>query len=312
MSYSARNTLVLVIILILTISVTFTYNWYATKQLSTLQGKQETLAQQLHSMIKKNTRDDDGDAILAELEYLKKNTNEQGKFVLKEENSALTFKYLDTLCREFCPSVDFNYKVSPHNEEETVKNNLYTISGNSRMKDFYTFLHHIENQAVLYTIESAEYYHYGSAEQDDRKGYGSRSLAPDNQRIGDSAGTKNNHVSFTLQLQGYQKDSGTRLENINLKKNNQARVKYNCFKPLIHAPTEQSPDRIDIEKVQLIGLTQNQIFVQDADENTYTLVPGDKVAWGHLSRINTKKAYALFKINKIGIVKEKRLYMEKE
>jgi hypothetical protein len=124
-----------------------------------------------------------------------------------------------------------------------------------------------------------------------------------------------NMVSFRMNLRAYfNKDLPQTIENTNLRNLKPQYLVYNPFFKRIHEP-RLDPDQelfANVDYIRIIGMTPEKIFVRTTSEEIIILVPGDKVAYGYLDRIDWEEQSAIFKINRTGVEREQILYMNKE
>jgi len=88
-------------------------------------------------------------------------------------------------------------------------------------------------------------------------------------------------------------------------------ISRNPFYPLIHAVPPNSSGKIDVTRSTLIGVAKDQVFLLDQKKSFRTLAPGDSVYLGILQSISQKNHSATFLLNRGGLIRKKRLFMEK-
>ncbi len=287
MSYSLRNSLILGGLLILVIIGFIIGNSSSVKKLNAIQSSYENNQKLLNELKAAHPDIKDQDLFLQSLKELEDQVQKESKIITRENDPTLTYKYLLDICDNFCPEVKFDFRFNLTGRVETTAYNTYTLNGNASIQALYTFLYQIESQFLLYIIDSIK-------------------LLEETE-----GGVSTGKINFTIVLNAYYEEDAPEFKDIPFRKLKYRNVAYNPFYSRIHAPTpdEEEQGFIDTYSVVMIGLTPDKIFLRDAVARIHVLSPGDKVAYGYLESINWDEQYAVFKLNEIGIIKEKIIYL---
>ena len=288
MSHKLRNTLVLSILLLIVIIGGYFSNRKDAQKLSAKQKSFNSTVQMLEDLQRDNPDMKDEKSIVAALDKMKKEARENYKFILHDDNPTHTFEYLVQLCDKFCPEITFDFKLRGSGKINEVQYNRYELSGIAHINSLFKLTTQLEKQNPLYTIESLI--------------------------ISQEAEGYTDTIDFNLTIQSHFYNQGTEYKESDLKILEFPKIKYNPFYSRIHGPKESVDELkfINLDDAVLIGLNPEKIFVRDEQGIVHILYIGDKVAYGYLSSINWDKQYANFKVNKIGIFQNKKLYIEKE
>ncbi len=287
MPYAIRNSIVLGILLVLFFVGGLLSNSQSVKRLEKIE-KVFSENQQTLSQLKKNYPDlDKTDEIIASLDEMKKRAMEDNKIILKNDNPSQTYQYLIDITETFTPDFNFDFKVAQGGRKGDLPYNSYTLNGSGNIESLHFFLYQVEYQAPLYVIESM--------------------------RISETSVALKDTVDFSMKLNiFYDKKTGTPISEIPFRSFSYSNLVYNPFYSQIHAPIDRSEEDkyININTALIIGLTPDKVFLRDINGLIVTLVPGSRVAYGYLNYINWKQQCAVFKINRIGINQEIKMYLQ--
>ena len=236
--------------------------------------------------------------IIDSLETTKKLAFETSKHIPADDNPTLTYKYLLDICSNHCPGLDFNFALVNSGLEDSVYFNIYGIEGAGILSDIYAFVNQIENQWYLIVVDNFTLSEF--RDSDNRNG-----------RIK----SKVSKVSFSLDLKVYFSTvDGTQPHDIPNRDLEYSNIKYNPFVSRIYEPFVDDKEEkfINIYDAKIVGLTKTKVFIQGVDGHIRTILPGGKVAYGYLDHIDWEGQSVVFKMNEIGVVTEKIMYVEKE
>lgn len=285
MSYKIKNTLFLLVILLIVIFVSILGNSNSVRELKRVRKKHKEL-EKIVTEVRIEVPEESDEQIKDALDKLEK-ALAASKLIVKEDNPTFTYTYLMHVCSNYCPNMTFDFRHVKSAKASNTSYNEYAITGEVDIKSLYTFIYHIENQPKLYTIES---------------------LNIKEQLI------DKNKLNFSLNLRTYFTDSGTELEDIPMKNLKYKNIRYNPFLPRIHKPlrSEKEEKYLNVDTAVLAGLSPKVAFLYDAKGVIKTLEPGNKVAYGYLSRINWEEQSVTFIINRIGIPTKRTISMNKD
>ena len=283
MRYAIRNSLILLALLLFVVLVVVITNAQSNRKLKTLQKSNMESKAQLASLKAANPDMQDQEMFAGNLENLERRVKNESKFISRENTPTSTYKYLLDICDRSCPDLKFDFKYTDNGMVETTMYNSYSIIGEGPLRLLYQFIHQIENQFMLYVIDSIMLTSIDSADKPE------------------------DYVIFTIDLRAYYEDTAIEMEDIPFRNLKHRTISNNPFIARIHGPM---PDEYELNFVNintgiLIGLTVNKAFMQDDKGKIHVLNVGDKVAYGYLDRIEWNEQSAVFKLNEIGIVEEK-------
>jgi len=232
---------------------------------------------------------DKTDEIIASLDEIRKRALEENKVILKNDTPTQTYQYLIDITETFTPDFKFDYKVAESGKKGGVSFNSYNLTGSANIESLHFFIFQIEYQAPLYVIESV--------------------------RISETSVALKDTVDFSMKLNVfYDKKTGTSISEIPFRTFSYVNLPYNPFYSRIHTPLdrEEEDKYLNIITSTLIGLTPDKVFMRDSRGKIVTLVPGSRVAYGYLSYIQWNRQCAVFKINRIGISQDIKMYLSGE
>lgn len=283
MRYAIRNSLILLALLFFVVLVVVVGNARYNSKLKKLQKSNKESNTQLANLKAANPDMQDQEMFAGNLENLERRVKNESKFISRENTPTSTYKYLLDICDRSCPDLKFNFKYTDSGMVETSMYNSYSIIGEAPLRSLYQFIHQIENQFMLYVIDSIMLTGIESADKPE------------------------DYVNFTIDLRAYYEETAIEMEDIPFRNLKYRTISNNPFIARIHGPipVEYELNFVNINNSILIGLTVNKVFMQDNKSKIHVLNVGDKVAYGYLDRIEWNEQSAVFKLNEIGIVKEK-------
>ncbi len=287
MNYALRNTLILSILLVLVILGFLLGNTSSVKKVKVIKSAYENNLKQLNDLKAANPDMENQDLFIQSLKDLEKKVKRESKLIPQKNDPTITYKYLLDICDNFCPDMKFNFIYNKLSKIENISYYSYTIKGIAPVRSFYTFVYQIESQYMLYVIESIKI----------------------NEETKDDISSGN--VSFVIVLNAYFEETATEIGDIPFRKLKYKNVRYDPFYSRIHAPVldEGEQEFLDIYSSGMIGLTPNKVFIKDRIGRIHILEIGDKVAYGTLESINWKEQYATFQLNEIGVIKDRKIYL---
>lgn len=287
MSYKARNTVVLLVLLVIVIIGSIVVNIGNERTLSALNKEYENITkdiEQLQNFMRQVKSEAEMKEILRELQ---EEAIRIRKVIPKYNDPSQTYQYLIRISELYAPDITFDFRTMTGGGKNEASYNEYTISGTSTFESLYNLIYQLENQPLLYTVESLTI-------------TGATSQEPGLIRF-----------SFAIRAY-YDNQNGTELNEIPLHNLMIPQVNSDPFYPKIHSPQEEpQPGLLDIDNITIIGLSPDMVFVQDTEGRIHVLEPQDRVSYGYLDYIDWEKQAAVFKINKIGIPEEITLYLDK-
>ena len=280
MTYAIRNTLILVGLLLFVIISSMLNNYYASKQMNKVKTTLDENIQQLDFLKTANPDMKDQEIFAQSLSELELRVKNESKLLARDNNPTLTYSYLLDICENYCPDMKFDFKFIGNGQVETSFYNDYSVLGVGPLSDYYSFVYQIENQFMLYVIESVRV-----------SGLEDNSEHPDN------------YVYFTMVLRAYYEENMLEVGDIPFRFLEYRTMANNPFIPGIHGPVpdEYEMKFINIYGCDLIGLTLDKAFLLDGNGKIHVLNPGDKVAYGYLDRIDWDRQNAVFTLNETGI-----------
>ena len=287
MNYALRNTLILSVLLVLVILGFLLGNTSSVKKVKVIKSAYENNLKQLNDLKTANPDMENQDLFIQSLKDLEKKVQRESKLIPQKNDPTITYKYLLDICDNFCPDMKFNFIYNRLSKIENISYYSYTIKGIAPVRSFYTFVYQIESQYMLYVIESIKI----------------------NEETKDDISSGN--VSFVIVLNAYFEETATEIGDIPFRKLKYKNVRYDPFYSRIHAPVldEGEQEFLDIYSSEMIGLTPNKVFIKDRIDRIHILEIGDKVAYGTLESINWKEQYATFQLNEIGVIKDRKIYL---
>lgn len=287
MPYAVRNTLILTGLLIIVFLGFFIGNSGSVKKLNTIKISYESNQKQLNDLQAANPDMKDHELFLESLKELEVKVQTESKIIPQKNDPTLTYKYLLDICDNFCPEVKFDFRFTKSGRVENIGYRTYAIFGQATVRALYTFIRQIESQFMLYVIDSVK-------------------LLED---VKDDVST--GKVDFTIMVNAYYEEDSPEVEEVMFRKLKYKQLTYNPFYSRIHGkiPDEEQQRFLDPYRATMIGLSPDKVFLKDSEGRIHVLEKGDKVAYGYLHSINWDIQGAVFKLNEIGVTKEKIIYL---
>jgi type II secretory pathway pseudopilin PulG len=284
MSYALRNTLILIGLLIIVLFISFAGSYNSRKRLDSIRESLEKNKVQLENLRRANPDMKDQDVMVQSLEELELKVKSESKLIAQDNNPTITYAYLLDIVENNCPSLKFDFKYVGSGSIESTRFNSYSIIGTGALNDIYTFIYQLENQFMLYVLESVRLSGVGEDEE-----------------------YPLNYVYFTLVINAFYEENAVDVKDIPFRYLKQKNLVYNPFRARIHGllPDEHEQRFIDINNSRMIGLTPNKVFLLDSRGKIQVLLPGDKIAFGYLDHINWEDQNAVFLMNETGVTKER-------
>ena len=287
MPYAVRNTLILTGLLIIVFLGFLIGNSGSVKKLNAIKTSYENNKKQLNDLQAANPDMKDHELFLASLKELEKKVQTESKIIPQKNDPTLTYKYLLDICDNFCPEVKFDFRFTKSGRIENIGYRTYAIFGQAPVRALYTFIRQIESQFMLYVIDSIK-------------------LIED---VKDDIST--GKADFTILVNAYYEEDSPEVGEVMFRKLKYKQLTYNPFYSRIHGkiPDEEQQRFLDPYRATMIGLSPDKVFLKDAEGRIHVLEKGDKVAYGYLHSINWDVQGAVFKLNEVGVTKEKIIYL---
>ncbi len=283
MPYVLRNTLILVGLLLLVVLLSFLGNFQSAKKMNTIEAELKENRIQLENLRRANPDMKEQDVLVQSMEELERRVKSESKLIAKDNNPTITYAYLLDICENHCPDLKFDFKYVESGQVQSANYNSYSIIGSGLLTDLYTFIYQLENQFMLYIINSIR---LSGVEQEDE-------LPLD-------------YVYFTIVITAFYQEGAVDVEDVPFRYLRYKNLTYHPFMARIHGPIPSAHEKrfIDIEASRMIGLTPDKVFLIDGKGKIQVLVPGDKIAYGYLDHINWDDQNAVFILNQTGVPKE--------
>ncbi len=291
MNYSIKYSIFLSVIFILSIIGFSTLYIPGVLKLKKISQNINSLENEITTLESSNPQLSKISSIEQQLIVLREKKLRNSKVLLIDENSKITYKYLDDLRKKYTPKVSFDFQFENKNDKKIgKKSSIYTVSGNAPIASFYRFLDNIENQRPLYLINRISVDEYADLSED---------------------GEFKDFVAFTFTLEGIKDAKGTPLEKIELRKTIANLSSYNPFKARIYAPIDdiEQAELLDLDSATILSMTEEEVILSDDSGEYFTLAVPDKIAYGFLQKINFQKQFVKFSVNRIGIPENKIIYL---
>ncbi|MCD6176489.1 MAG: hypothetical protein J7K29_01470 [Candidatus Cloacimonetes bacterium] len=287
MNYALRNTVILSILLVLVVLGFLLGNSVSVRKLNDSRTLYENNQKKLDDLVAANPDMNDRDIFIKKLEDLEIKAQRESKLIPIEDNPTITYKYLLDICDNFCQDFKFNFVFNNLSVNEDINFNKYTITGNVPIRSLYSFIYQFEKQYMLYIIESIK-------------------IVEEMEE-----GVLSNNVNFTIVFNAYFQESIHEIGKIPFRKLKYKNLEYSPFYSRIHLPLPDELEKgfLDTSSAGIIGLSANKVFMKDKTGKVHKLKLGDRVAYGTLKSINWKEHYAVFQLNEIGIIKDRKIYL---
>lgn len=224
-------------------------------------------------------RQDLTDTLSAALDSLR----DSPKVVLAEENSRVTYEYLNDLATVDGHHMKFAFVTGKEQVFDRYHTTEYLIEGEAAFRHLYAFLWKLEHYKRLYTIASLDWQEITRTE--------GRDVEPQSL------------VKYRLSVTGYGTGSPWSADRTLVDSAAPEGLHFNPFLPLVRdyiPPNTQ--DLLDVSHAQLQGLADDRAFVVDQHQELLVLRVGDPVYLGMLTEIDKAGRYVEFTLNKGGFI----------
>lgn len=288
MSYALRNSIILFLLLIIIVVVNIINNHSSLDKLNKLERQKDEKIKLLNKLDKLNPDLQRKEEIISEHKKYQEIVSENPKILLNDDTPTLTYDYLTNLSDNHAPGFVFDFIFRESGKVNDTYYNKYKLTGNASVNSIYNFIRQLEKQPPLYKIDDFILHLSGA-----------------NNIYSDT-------LNFTMNLVAYYDINGVRREDIDFRDLSFKNLVQNPFKMQLYDPSKRKypSDQLNVNKLQLIGLTNEKIFLKTDYGSIKTLSEGDKVAFGYLENIDWEEQKAIFKINDIGIYRKKILKLE--
>ena len=203
-----------------------------------------------------------------------------GKFFLTEDNSTITWSYLQSIMNRFNPNYQFDFTVVNRAGEYD-----YTVSGLGSIHDIYAFVSHVEKLGALYTVENVVL--NSSLQESD-------------------TGPPINYVSYNVLLRPWTDRSiGMRLNEQPFRRIQYAPLLRDPMRAAIHLPLRNPLQErfIAYDNLNLVSFGTREAFFTQITGGTEVirLRPMERVAYGYFSHVDERNNRAVFRINRTGL-----------
>jgi len=284
MTNTRRNTVVLSSLLMVIVISTLLYTRHLTKQSKHYKKQNARFSGEI---IVLDDQISNIDSLKRQYAIQQEMIAQQSKLILNEDSPTITFNYLLDVLTWMGRDINFDFAISGK-PQKNVQWNEYVISGKSHFASLVELVNNIEHQRSLITVEEL-------------------SIGNDNIAFSDS-------VSFSMVFRTHYKAGGSDPSSITAKAINGIQANYMLFKSRIfeNARSVSEDSRfIDLDKVVLIGLTDNRVFLRDSQGIIRILSIGDRVAFGYLNAINLNEGKAVFRVDTYGVPEDKTLFIRR-
>ena len=200
-----------------------------------------------------------------------------GKFFLVEDNSMITWPYLQNIINRFNQNFQFDFAVVTSGAEQY----SYTVSGSSSIHDIYAFISHIERLGALYTIETLTF----------------------SQVFRESDTGPENIVNYNISIRPWIDTAiGKSLGEQPFRRIQYSPLLRDPMRPSIHPPmwNPSQEQFIAYEDLQFVSFSSGQAYFI-LDNTIVTLRPMQRVAYGYFSHVEESNSRAVFRINRTGL-----------
>lgn len=283
MPYALRNTLILVGLLVVVVLFSFINNYQSAKKMNSIKARLNENQSQLDNLRRANPDMKDQDILVKSLEELERRVKSESKLIAQDNNPTITYAYLLDICENYCPDLKFDFKYVESGQIETTQYNSYSLIGSGSLASIYTFIYQLENQFMLYLLDSIR---LSGVEADEE-------LPLD-------------YVYFSMVIKAFYEENSVDVKDIPFRYLKYKNLSYHPFMPRIHAPLPDVHEEryLSIYSSRMIGLTPDKVFLIDQDGKIQVVVPGDKIAYGYLDRINWEDQNAVFIMSETGVAQE--------
>jgi hypothetical protein len=160
----------------------------------------------------------------------------------------------------------------------------FRIKGNGEFEDVVKLIDNLENARNLYKVKNA------------------------NLKVGtstDEVGRVNYHIFFDIEVEAYftnDENFSIPVRPANLNEHTNMR---NFFNPLIYSDIPPNYDGLmEVDGASLLAIIPDGAFIVDKNGNSYTLLEGDEVYLGVLTKIDQENKICEFLLNRGGIIEQ--------
>lgn len=188
--------------------------------------------------------------------------------------------------------LDINIDKIASEEKNNLRIDRFKISGNGKFKDLFSLMNLFESSPEIYKVVLQEI---------------NQTFAPNEK------GKLDEKVTFTFNLENiYTTSPEFNLDTL-INRKDQAFLTYvsDFFTSLIKLDIPPNDEGLfEVEGAKLIAIMPDAVYLLDKKGNSYTLVEGDEVYLGYLTKINYDKHSCEFLLNKGGILERITLELE--
>ncbi|RKY89670.1 hypothetical protein DRQ09_00930 [candidate division KSB1 bacterium] len=289
MSYGKRNSMIFLILLIIVSMGGFLSLYFGeTKKIRNLVKIQKIKENEL---IKARKITATRSNVEENLKKLREAWLVRKKYILEKENSVLIFRLLNVLASTKDSFISINIDYLGAKEEGDVGICTYILYGSGDFRRLRSFIWKLENFPVLIRIKS---------------------LSINNKEdVRPESGKIKYLVKFDMVIETFYSEIAGKNR---VSYNYAGQYKYfvfNPFRPLIRKTLPPNTEKlVEIDKVKLIGISGNKIFLKNENGELKMLNLGDKVYLGRLTAIDHQKNRAEFLLNIGGIIEKRFLEIE--
>lgn len=285
MTNTQRNTTVLSVLLTIIIIVGALIVNKQKKQVDTLRTKNSEFVENIAKFDKILAMKDKIDRDYNELKLM---LAQQSKVIAQTDTPAITYNYLLQILKWLGHNINFNFSISANKSTDTTWNE-YVLSGISDYRLVESFIKQLEYQRVLLTLEEIT--------------------------IDGTTSSISDSVAFSIVFRTHISPDGALVDIIQQKDVPNYKSSFVAFRPRMYnipSDTDDDPSLVKIDKVKLIGITENRVFLRDDRGLIHILSVGDRVSSGYLYSINPTQEKVVFRLNLFGSTEDKTLYLMRE
>ena len=291
MSYSLRNTLLLLCMLII-IAAGGTYKIsYRYRQITA--GLEQQLEDRNGELEMLRAHNNNYDRVEARLYTAQSTWQTMHKRVYNEENSSVSFAYLNKFASQPDSRVSFKYR---KNQLEPLKKgiistNTYTLSGEASFLNLYRFVWKLEHYSPLYKLEELE-------------------IEKLNENTEKSV-FESNKIRFIMTVHGFSVEQTGLDKQKAVSEKTPKKTLANPFHALVQKQLPPNKNNLlNVDKATLLGLIQSAAYFRDDTGRTRTLRNGDEVYLGKLTSIVPDEGTVEFTLNEGGFLRKVKLHLE--
>ncbi len=290
MSFAVRNSLALGIILFLILAVGIYFRVFSyPKTLKKIDADIKSIEKELE-----NTADllNKLNTTKANLEVMEKRWNNRNKDIPTIDITSQTYAYLNRVI-DLSGFVKVNMVYNGEKRFANYGYNIYNLRGEATFENLYKFIWYLENGRRLYKIESISL-----------KGQQVR------EKLEEPTQTL---IQYEMTLQAYFTSEAKLASSTGWRDTSTTFLTFNPFKPIISSEIPPN-DRglVEVERSELKAVVAGKAFVLDQKGVIRTLMEGDEVYLGYVTKINPEQNKVEFTLNKAGLVEKVELKMRFE